>query len=98
MIQSRDQLIRDNLKQQLSLMSWMIQREMSLIITLRGQVLNILQTIFVSQQTNYSALISKLKMRYAHLKQVYKAQIKHRNQNIDDRLQEFESDIARLVR
>ncbi|POS82547.1 hypothetical protein EPUL_004988, partial [Erysiphe pulchra] len=72
----------------------------ALIVALRGEALNILQVIPASQQGNYEALITKLQMRYgdAHLQQVYHAQIKGRQQKNAESLQEFEADIARLVR
>lgn len=76
------------------------EKATALIVALRGEALNILQVIPASQQGNYEALINKLQMRYgdAHLQQVYHAQIKSRQQKNAESLQEFEADIARLVR
>ncbi|KAK4875363.1 hypothetical protein RN001_011785 [Aquatica leii] len=72
----------------------------SLIVSLRGEALGILQTVPDHLQENYELLISRLEMRYedAHLQQVYQAQIKSRVQKAAESLQEFEADIARLTR
>lgn len=76
------------------------QKTVSLVVALRGDALNILQTVPGNQQNNYGLLVSRLEMRYgdAHLQQVYHAQVKSRIQNNEESLQEFEADIARLVR
>ncbi|KAK4879516.1 hypothetical protein RN001_007662 [Aquatica leii] len=72
----------------------------SLIVSLRGEALGVLQTVPDHLQENYELLISRLEMRYrdAHLQQVYQAQIKSRVQKAAESLQEFEADIAKLTR
>lgn len=49
----------------------------ALIITLRGDAFNIIQTILSDAKPNYNDLVSRLEMRYsdAHLQQVYHAQL-----------------------
>ncbi|GLV43709.1 hypothetical protein CBL_21492 [Carabus blaptoides fortunei] len=76
------------------------EKTITLIISLRGEALNILQTIPDSQQKDYKYLVSRLEMTYgdAHLQQVYHAQVKNRVQKCGENLQEFETDVTRLVR
>ncbi|KAJ8940395.1 hypothetical protein NQ318_009826 [Aromia moschata] len=71
----------------------------SLVISLRGQALEILQSIPEEQQNDYDRIVGALEMRYGHkyLRQVYQSQIKSRQQRTNESLQEYEADIERLV-
>ncbi|KAJ8935361.1 hypothetical protein NQ318_021627 [Aromia moschata] len=76
-------------------------REMAtwLVISLRGQALEILQSIPEEQQNDYDRIVGALEIRYGHkyLRQVYQSQIKSRQQRSNESLQEYEADIERLV-
>lgn len=76
------------------------EKATALMIALRGDTLNILQTIPANVEPSYDNLVSRLEMRYgdSHLQQVYHAQLKNRHQKYGETLQEFEADISRLVR
>ncbi|KAJ8935642.1 hypothetical protein NQ318_010550 [Aromia moschata] len=71
----------------------------SLVISLRGQALEILQSIPEEQQNDYNRIVGALEIRYGHkyLRQVYQSQIKSRQQRSNESLQEYEADIERLV-
>ncbi|KAJ8962167.1 hypothetical protein NQ318_018124 [Aromia moschata] len=71
----------------------------SLVISLRGQALEILQSIPEEQQNDYDSIIGALEIRYGHkyLRQVYQSQIKSRQQRSNESLQEYEADIERLI-
>ncbi|KAJ8954556.1 hypothetical protein NQ318_000790, partial [Aromia moschata] len=71
----------------------------SLVISLRGQALEILQSIPEEQQNDYDRIIGALEIRYGHkyLRQVYQSQIKSRQQRSNESLQEYETDIERLI-
>ncbi|KAJ8952015.1 hypothetical protein NQ318_023456 [Aromia moschata] len=71
----------------------------SLVISLRGQALEILQSIPEEQQNDYDRIVGALEIRYGHkyLRQVYQSQIKSRQQRSNESLQEYEADIERLV-
>ncbi|KAJ8936421.1 hypothetical protein NQ318_014859 [Aromia moschata] len=71
----------------------------SLVISLRGQALEILQSIPEEQQNDYDRIVGALEIRYGHkyLRQVYQSQIKSRQQRTNESLQEYEADIERLV-
>lgn len=75
-------------------------RTTALILALRGDASDILQTLPPEELQDYSKLIKRLEMRYghAHLEQVYHTQLKNRLQKKGENLQEFEADVARLVR
>ncbi|CAH0547125.1 unnamed protein product, partial [Brassicogethes aeneus] len=53
-----------------------------------------------NEQEDYEALVKHLELRYGqtHLEHVYHSQLKNRCQKSNETLQEFEADIARLVR
>ncbi|KAJ8936420.1 hypothetical protein NQ318_014858 [Aromia moschata] len=70
----------------------------SLVISLRGQALEILQNIPEEQQNDYNRIVEALEIRYGHkyLRQVYQSQIKGRQQRSNESLQEYEADIERL--
>ncbi|KAJ8949444.1 hypothetical protein NQ318_007545 [Aromia moschata] len=61
---------------------------------------DILQTLSLEEQEDYHQLVRHLEMRYgqSHLEHVYHSQLKNRYQKSNESLQEFEADIARLVR
>ncbi|KAJ8935252.1 hypothetical protein NQ318_016109 [Aromia moschata] len=71
----------------------------SLVISLRGQALEILQNIPEEQQNDYDRIVGALEIRYGHkyLRQVYQPQIKSRQQRTNESLQEYEADIVRLI-
>ncbi|KAJ8948479.1 hypothetical protein NQ318_000015 [Aromia moschata] len=71
----------------------------SLVISLRGQALEILQSIPEEQQNDYDRIVGALEIRYGHkyLRQVYQSQIKSRQQRTNESLQEYEADIERLT-
>ncbi|KAJ8939220.1 hypothetical protein NQ318_014921, partial [Aromia moschata] len=71
----------------------------SLVISLRGQALEILQSIPEEQQNDYDRIVGTLEIRYGHkyLRQVYQSQIKSRQQRSNESLQEYEADIERLI-
>ncbi|KAJ8944536.1 hypothetical protein NQ318_009699 [Aromia moschata] len=71
----------------------------SLVISLRGQALEILQSIPDEQQNDYDRILGALEIRYGHkyLRQVYKSQLKSRQQRTNESLQEYEADIERLI-
>ncbi|KAJ8973844.1 hypothetical protein NQ317_016398 [Molorchus minor] len=75
------------------------EKATALIVSLRGDALEILQTLNEDQHKNYEELVLQLEMRFGdkHLQQVYQAQLKGRNQRINENLQQYEADIARLV-
>ncbi|KAG5896845.1 hypothetical protein JTB14_024184 [Gonioctena quinquepunctata] len=76
------------------------ERAVALTLALRGEATNILQTLTAQEQEDYDQLIKHLELRYghAHLEHVYHSQLKNRCQKAGESLQEFETDIARLVR
>ncbi|KAJ8957163.1 hypothetical protein NQ318_007723 [Aromia moschata] len=57
-------------------------------------------TLSLEEQEDYHQLVRHLKMRYgqSHLEHVFHSQLKNRCQKNNESLQEFEVDIARLVR
>ncbi|KAJ8952818.1 hypothetical protein NQ318_008139 [Aromia moschata] len=71
----------------------------SLVIALRGQAPEILQSIPEEQQNDYDRIVGALEIRYGHkyLRQVYQSQIKSRQQKSNESFQEYEADIDRLV-
>ncbi|KAJ8946222.1 hypothetical protein NQ318_013033, partial [Aromia moschata] len=71
----------------------------SLVISLRGQALETLQSIPEEQQNDYDRIVGALEIRYGHkyLRQVYQSQIKSRQQRSNESLQEYEADIERLI-
>ncbi|KAJ8949855.1 hypothetical protein NQ318_010489 [Aromia moschata] len=82
-------------RRQAKVNGWMLQEmATSLVISLRGQALEILQSIPEEQQNDYDRII-----RYGHkyIRQVYQSQIKSRQQRSNESLQEYEADIERLV-
>lgn len=76
------------------------EKATALVLALRGDASNVLQTITFSQQQDYEAVVRQMERRYGdkHLQQVYQAQLKARVQKVGESIQVFESDIARLVR
>lgn len=76
------------------------EKASALTVALRGDAVNILQAIRPEEEMDYEQLVKRLEMRYghAHLEEVYHTQLKNRCQKSGESLQEFEADIARLVR
>jgi hypothetical protein len=71
-----------------------------LCLSLRGDALAILQAMPMSERQSYKELVSRLEMRFGHrhMDQLYRSQLRNRSQRPSESLQEFEADIARLVR
>ncbi|KAJ8946378.1 hypothetical protein NQ318_011784 [Aromia moschata] len=78
----------------------MAEKATALTLALRGDATDILQTLSLEEQEDYHQLVRHLEMRYgqSHLEHVYHSQLKNRYQKSNESLQEFEADIARLVR
>ncbi|KAJ8946871.1 hypothetical protein NQ318_006781, partial [Aromia moschata] len=76
------------------------EKATALTLALRGDATDILQTLSLEKQDDYHQLVKHLEMRYgqSHLEHVYHSQLKNRCQKNNESLQEFEADIARLVR
>ncbi|KAJ8939452.1 hypothetical protein NQ318_023078 [Aromia moschata] len=76
------------------------EKATALTLALRGDATDILQTLSLEEQDDYHQLVKHLEMRYgqSHLEHVYHSQLKNRYQKSSESLQEFEADIARLVR
>ncbi|KAJ8936593.1 hypothetical protein NQ318_016887 [Aromia moschata] len=76
------------------------EKATALTLALRGDATDILQTLSLEEQEDYHQLVRHLEMRYgqSHLEHVYHSQLKNRYQKSNESLQEFEVDIARLVR
>uniref|UniRef100_A0A6P7GVD6 Uncharacterized protein LOC114343363 n=1 Tax=Diabrotica virgifera virgifera TaxID=50390 RepID=A0A6P7GVD6_DIAVI len=76
------------------------EKAVSLTAALRGDAADILRSIPKGQANCYQTLFTRLEKRYgdAHLQQVYKAQLRSRSQRASENLQEFEADVARVVR
>jgi hypothetical protein len=71
-----------------------------LTLALREDATNILQKLNSQEQEDYNVLVKHLELRYGqtHLEHVYHSQLKSRIQKSNESLQEFEADVARLVR
>uniref|UniRef100_A0A1B6HG85 CCHC-type domain-containing protein n=2 Tax=Homalodisca liturata TaxID=320908 RepID=A0A1B6HG85_9HEMI len=71
-----------------------------LCLSLRGDALKVLQTVPPAERQNYGELVRRLEMRFGHkhMELVYRSQLRSRHQKSNESLQEFEADIARLVR
>ncbi|KAJ8949261.1 hypothetical protein NQ318_022774 [Aromia moschata] len=76
------------------------EKATALTLALRGDATDILQTLSLEEQDDYHQLVKHFEMRYgqSHLEHVYHSQLKNRYQKSNESLQEFEADIARLVR
>ncbi|KAJ8962077.1 hypothetical protein NQ318_018027, partial [Aromia moschata] len=76
------------------------EKATALTLALRGDATDILQKLSLEEQEDYQQLVRHLEMRYgqSHLEHVYHSQLKNRYQKSNESLQEFEADIARLVR
>lgn len=76
------------------------EKAVALVVALRGDALNVLECIPEDKQNSYTEIVSALEARFGdkHLQQVYQAQLKGRQQKQSETLQEYEVDIARLVR
>ncbi|KAJ8951089.1 hypothetical protein NQ318_003787 [Aromia moschata] len=76
------------------------EKATALTLALRGDATDILQTLSLEEQEDYHQLVKHLEMRYgqSHFEHVYHSQLKNRYQKSNESLQEFEADIARLVR
>ena len=76
------------------------EKAISLTMALRGNAVDILQTLPESELNDFEKLVKAVEVRYghAHLEQVFQLQLKNRIQKSSETLQEFQSDIARLVR
>ena len=77
-----------------------VEKAIALVVALRGDALDTLQSIPDSKLRDYKYLLSRLEMRFGdgHLQQVYRAQMKNAQQKPEQTLQEFGAEINRLVR
>ncbi|KAJ8974590.1 hypothetical protein NQ317_004480 [Molorchus minor] len=74
------------------------KKAIALIVSLRGDALEIQQTLNKDKYKNYEDLVLHLEMRFGDKNlQVYQAQLKGRNQRMTENLQQYEADIACLV-
>lgn len=81
--------------------NWPTSAKASLLcLSLRGEALSVLQTVPPAERQNYEDLIRRLEMLFGHkhMELVYRSQLRSRHQKSNESLQEFEADIARLVR
>jgi hypothetical protein len=76
------------------------EKALALTLALRGDATNILQKLSSQEQEDYDVLVKHLELRFGqtHLEHVYHSQLKNRSQRPNESLQEFEADVARLVR
>jgi hypothetical protein len=76
------------------------EKALALTLALREDATNILQKLNSQEQEDYNVLVKHLELRYGqtHLEHVYHSQLKSRIQKSNESLQEFEADVARLVR
>ncbi|KAK7793990.1 hypothetical protein R5R35_003954 [Gryllus longicercus] len=72
----------------------------ALILSLRGNAVDVLETIPIEEQANFEQIVKRLETRYGqkHLEDVYFTMLKNRAQKPGESLQELEADISRLVR
>lgn len=77
-----------------------LDKAISLTVSLRGDAINVLQTIPPSEEKDYQQLVKRLNARYgsAHTEGVCFAKLRYRVQKPRESLQEFGADISRLVR
>ena len=75
------------------------QKATALVIALRGEALEILQTVSEDIRNRYSAPTAALGLPFGdeHLRQVFAAQVKTRTQKVGESLQEFEANVKRVV-
>lgn len=71
-----------------------------LSLSLRGDALTVLQAMPMSERRHFAELVRRLEMRFGHrhMDQLYRSQLRNRSQKPNESLQEFEADVARLVR
>ncbi|KAJ8912995.1 hypothetical protein NQ315_002872 [Exocentrus adspersus] len=76
------------------------QKATELVLALRGKALQTLQNIPEEKQNDYSTVFGALELRFGskYLSQVYQNQLKSRSQGSTETLQEFSTDIERMVR
>ncbi|KAJ8952330.1 hypothetical protein NQ318_017224 [Aromia moschata] len=78
---------------------WDEEKATAVVVALRGEALDIFKTLTEDKYKDYRELVLHLEMRFGnkHLQQMYQAQLKGRNRRVDESLQQYEADIARLV-
>ncbi|KAJ8915714.1 hypothetical protein NQ315_000648 [Exocentrus adspersus] len=76
------------------------QKATELVLALQGKALQTLQNIPEEKQNDYSTVVGALELRFGskYLSQVYQHQLKSRSQGPTETLQEFSTDIERMVR
>ncbi|KAJ8914101.1 hypothetical protein NQ315_014297 [Exocentrus adspersus] len=76
------------------------QKATELVLALRGKALQTPQNIPEEKQNDYSTVVGALELRFGskYLSQVYQNQLKSRSQGPTETLQEFSTDIERMVR
>lgn len=75
------------------------EKATNLVVLLRGQALDLLQSISVEEQSDFDRLASALELRYGegNMKELYQTQLRCRSQKSGETLQEFEAEIRKLV-
>ncbi|XP_055890394.1 uncharacterized protein LOC129927167 [Biomphalaria glabrata] len=73
------------------------EKATALVLSLRGKASELLQSL--PNQQDLAALVQAMELRYGdeHLQEVYRVQLKTRQQRPDETLQELETDIERLA-
>uniref|UniRef100_A0A2C9KZC3 Uncharacterized protein n=1 Tax=Biomphalaria glabrata TaxID=6526 RepID=A0A2C9KZC3_BIOGL len=73
------------------------EKATALVLALRGKASEVLQSI--PNQQDYAALVQAMELRYGdeHLQEVYRVQLKTRQQRVSETLQELKMDIERLA-
>ncbi|KAJ8914881.1 hypothetical protein NQ315_014894 [Exocentrus adspersus] len=76
------------------------QKATELVLALRRKALQTLQNIPEEKHNDYSTVVGALELRFGskYLSQVYQNQLKSRSQGPTETLQEFSTDIERMVR
>lgn len=71
----------------------------SLVMALRGQAAELLQSIPVDEHLGYERLVRSINLRYGdeHLQQVYRTQLRYREQKSSETLQQLQVDVERLA-
>ncbi|XP_055871211.1 uncharacterized protein LOC129923598 [Biomphalaria glabrata] len=73
------------------------EKATALVLALRGKASEVLQSI--PNQQDYAVLVQAMELRYGdeHLQEVYRVQLKTRQQRVSETLQELKTDIERLA-
>ena len=76
------------------------EKGLSLILALKGPAAEVIHKVPSNSQNVYAELTKALELRYGdqHLCEVYREQLKARQQRSGESLQEFEANVDRLMR